>query len=101
VKYDLDQHVAQFLPHMREVPAINRLDQLTHLVDEATHERRMGLLLIPRTSAGLRPQSHHRLFQIVNRTHQITVPAELTEYTENFAKKFRFVFRVFRVFRKL
>ena len=38
VKHDLDQHVAQFLPHMRVVAAVDGVDQLAHLVDQATHE---------------------------------------------------------------
>ena len=66
---------------MRIVIPIDRVDELAHLVDQAAHQRSMGLLLIPRAPVR-RPQPGHRRSQIVNRAHARTLPTEHTEYTE-------------------
>jgi len=68
VKHDLDQHVAQFLPHVRVIPTVDRVDQFAHLVDEAPHEARVGLFLVPGTPIR-GPQPGHRPPQFIDRAH--------------------------------
>ena len=58
VKHDLDQHVAQFLAHVRVVPPVDRIDQLARLIDQAAHQRGMRLLLVPGTTAGAAEPRH-------------------------------------------
>ena len=84
VKHDLDQHIAQLFAHMCHVPAVDRVDEFAHFVDQAAHERGVGLFLIPGTPTGLGPQPHHRLLQILNRAHRPTVAVSPAKYTEIF-----------------
>lgn len=51
VKNHLNQHVAEFLPHMREIELIDRLKQFAAFVDQTAGQTLMRLLLIPGTAA--------------------------------------------------
>jgi len=83
VKDDLDQYVAQFLAHVRQVEAVDRVDQFAAFVDQATHQRSMGLFLIPGAAAG-GTQPGNRLAQVIHRTHSPKLPESTREYTEFF-----------------
>jgi len=83
VKHDLDQHVAQLFAHVRQVATVDRVNELADLVNQAPHERRMRLLLIPGTTVR-GPQTRHGGLQLVDRTHARNVAVETPEYTENF-----------------
>src|SRR5205085_1594233 len=96
VKHHLDQHVPEFLAHVRDVVPVDGFEQFAALVDQAAGERLVRLLAIPRASVG-RPQPRHRLAEFFNRRHA----EELPRNTRN-TRKIRanwFGFRVFRVFR--
>ncbi len=83
VENDLDQHVAQLFAHVRQIPAVDRIDEFAHFIDQAPHQRSMGLLLIPRTTVR-GPQARHGGLQFVDRAHARNVAVETPEYTENF-----------------
>ena len=47
MKDDLDQHVSQLLPHVRQVLPVDGVEQLAAFVDQAARKRLMGLLPVP------------------------------------------------------
>jgi hypothetical protein len=69
VKNDLNENVSELFAHVWKIAAIDRVDQLADLVDQAAHESFVRLLLIPGT-ASRRAQPRNRLPQIFNRTHE-------------------------------
>ena len=52
VEHDLQQHVAELLAHRRAVTGLDRLDRLVGLLGQVGDQRLVGLLGVPRASAG-------------------------------------------------
>src|SRR5690625_1251831 len=65
---DLQKNITQLLQHVLHVVPVDCFEKLSRFLDQAAGQRLMGLLAIPRTSVGS-TQAHHRLHQILNRTH--------------------------------
>jgi indole-3-glycerol phosphate synthase len=83
MKDDLDEHITEFLAHVGVVVAVDRVDELTHFINQAAHQRGMRLLLVPRASVG-GSQAGHRGLEIVDRTHARNVSPAAPDYTEIF-----------------
>ena len=66
----LHQHVTQFLAHVRQVEAVDRIEQLAAFVNEAARKRLVGLFAVPWAATG-RAQPGHGLAKIVYRTHPV------------------------------
>jgi hypothetical protein len=67
---DVQEQVAQFLAHVREIAAVKGVEQFGDLLDKAIADALVGLLAVPGAAAGA-AQPRHRLAQIVNRTHVV------------------------------
>ena len=50
VEDHLDEHVPQLLAHVRQVEAVDRVEEFAALVDQAAGEALVGLLLVPRAA---------------------------------------------------
>ena len=57
---DLEQQVAQLLPHVVGVAALDGLDRLVGLLEEVGHEAGVGLLGVPRAAPGRAQPVHDR-----------------------------------------
>jgi hypothetical protein len=75
MEYYLDENVAQLFAHVRVIALVDRFDEFADFIDEAAHERRVRLFLVPR-AAIRRPQPSHRLAKIVDRAHLAEVAYE-------------------------
>lgn len=68
VEDNLEQDIAQFLRHMREVCAVDGVEQFAAFLDQMGAKRFMGLLPVPRTTAR-RAQTRHDFAQSLDFTH--------------------------------
>jgi hypothetical protein len=64
----LHENVPEFLAHVRQIEAVDRIEQFAAFVDETTRQRLVGLFLVPGTAPG-RAQPGDGLAEVVNRTH--------------------------------